>query len=72
MASTREEQLLEILQAGAQMRRMQNKYFSCKTEDKKKWLVAAKQAERNFDEALHAQGYQTVNKEDRDDQQKLF
>ncbi len=53
----------------ASMRRMQNKYYVTKD---KKYLIAAKQAERTVDEALHAEGYQTLCKEDRDEQQKLF
>ncbi len=53
----------------AQMRRMQNKYFGTKD---KKYLIAAKEAERKVDEALLADGHQTVCKEDRDEQQKLF
>lgn len=53
----------------AQMRRMQNKYFSTKD---KKYLIAAKEAERAVDHELHAQGFQTVCKEDRDEQTKMF
>ncbi len=53
----------------ALMRRLQNKFY--KTKDKK-YLVAAKQAEKNVDETLHANGQQTVFKEDQDEQSKLF
>lgn len=49
--------------------KMQNKYYGTKD---KKYLIAAKEAERSVDEALHAEGYQTLCKEDRDEQQKLF
>lgn len=58
---------------GASMRRMQNKYFSSKSKDERqRYLIAAKEAERKFDNALHADGYHTVSKEDREEQQKLF
>jgi len=57
----------------ARMRRMQNKYFSTTDKDKKRsYLIASKEAERQVDQALQADGYNTVSPEDRQDQQKLF
>ena len=57
----------------ARMRRMQNKYFSTTDKDKKRsYLIASKEAERQVDQALQSDGYNTVSPEDRQDQQKLF
>jgi hypothetical protein len=59
----------EFKQLVSGMRRMQNKYYATKD---KKFLIAAKAAERQVDQALQADGYNTVSPEDRQNQQKLF
>jgi len=53
----------------ARMRRMQNKYFATKDQH---YLQVAKQLEKEVDQALQSDGYNTVSPEDRQQQQKLF
>lgn len=59
----------EFKKLTARMRRMQTRYYATKEQ---KYLVAAKEAERQVDQALQAAGCNTVSPEDRQDQQKLF
>ncbi|MFV0377814.1 MAG: hypothetical protein ACK5JD_11015 [Mangrovibacterium sp.] len=57
----------------ARMRRMQNMYFATKDADQKRgYLIASKETEKQVDAALHAEGYHTVSPEHRQNQQKLF
>lgn len=51
------------------MRRMQNKYYATKEQH---FPQVAKQLEKEVDQALQAEGYNTVSPEDRQQQQKLF
>lgn len=63
----------EFMQLVARMRRMQNMYYATKDADQKRgYLIASKEAEKQVDAALHAEGHSTVSPEHRQNQQKLF